>query len=595
MNKNIKAYQAGLLNYLLLATEDQLHYCTSIKLAFENRLKAMQEFIVDDNPSDKKIIQALARFAIPLIQYQIHIENYSFTIENNPKIIQHIYKYIQAFTSMFNFIGFYNNKMLELNSFISQGSVIDKNLRIDKLKNEMQIQIEYNFYKNIFSVNMCIYSLVQIIQEIETYLKFLNKSKTNLLFYTGNYVAYIDSIAQEITRYLGNDDSWLWAFYKPTTHKANYISKAIHFAKSLWIHKHSKQYCLVSKESNYELVNYEQLQKLQAESIIKKATVNLEDSQTDLLKKGFFVKTNNDKMKIVFRNEMVYNLFRGQHEEYNKQLFPSFQRLNIYSIEHCIEFIKREEFKELFKTTPYYKILRQLNVLGSYFEFDLDAIAQHYGFATNYLDITQDEKVALFFAYTYFVDDKYFPIDDFIKYQPILYKARFGFYPNKQNPLIPIGFQAVLRPQNQMAMAITSNNIQDNLIKYFECKQLETNANIAHKIYDEFEGGEKLFPKNEPIHIVESELKERKILSEHLFLEYCKKFNKDENKIATQLIQKDYAISKPIQPNYEKLFAKMEIDIHQKIIPWIKENVLYYRKLRAFDDFPNNLFPQSLK
>jgi hypothetical protein len=52
-----------------------------------------------------------------------------------------------------------------------------------------------------------------------------------------------------------------------------------------------------------------------------------------------------------------------------------------------------------------------MEVYGNKFEFDLEALAQHYNFKTNYLDVTRDIEVAEFFAYTY--------IDDTGKYQPI--------------------------------------------------------------------------------------------------------------------------------------------------------------------------------
>lgn len=79
-------------------------------------------------------------------------------------------------------------------------------------------------------------------------------------------------------------------------------------------------------------------------------------------------------------------------------MLPGYLRPNIVNNEvmHCVEYIKREEFKLLFKQTPYYMLLRRLSVMGHFFEFDLDAVAQHYEFATNYLDVTKDVRVALF-------------------------------------------------------------------------------------------------------------------------------------------------------------------------------------------------------
>lgn len=76
------------------------------------------------------------------------------------------------------------------------------------------------------------------------------------------------------------------------------------------------------------------------------------------------------------------------------------------NIEHCFEWIKTEQFKEAFEKSILYKKLSELEIDGCSFNINLDALAQHYGFKTSYLDLTQNRLVAQFFAYTDYDQNK---------------------------------------------------------------------------------------------------------------------------------------------------------------------------------------------
>ena len=126
---------------------------------------------------------------------------------------------------------------------------------------------------------------------------------------------------------------------------------------------------------------------------------------------GYYVKTDTDKCRIIVGNEFDHLLFRGQNRNY-RTFSPSFKRINITMepIKHCVEWIKKEEFKELFTRTPYFERLpKEIGCMGLDFDFDLEALAQHYEFKTNYLDITKNFAVALFFAYTDCINGRYYP------------------------------------------------------------------------------------------------------------------------------------------------------------------------------------------
>ena len=128
-------------------------------------------------------------------------------------------------------------------------------------------------------------------------------------------------------------------------------------------------------------------------------------------------------------------------------------------------------------------------------DIDAEAIAQHYGFASNYLDLTRDENVAKFFAYTY--EDKetggYKLIENFEQYSPTLYKANIiDIY--KKYGCEPIGFQPFLRPIKQWALAVNLGANYKGAKGLFERYKL-TDTEEAKRIFDYFKGGELLFPK----------------------------------------------------------------------------------------------------
>lgn len=257
--------------------------------------------------------------------------------------------------------------------------------------------------------------------------------------------------------------------------------------------------------------------------------------EIDQTQTGYAIEMPNGHLGVMPCGEFDMQFFRGQNKDY--RLIPSFQRDNICNdnITHCVAYIQRETFKETLKLTAYCDNLG----LDSY---DFDSIAQHYGFATNYLDITADREVALFFAYTYCDKNngKYHLIDfKNNDYEPTLYTIfTFSFFDNP-NLLVPINFQSVLRPQKQRALTLNVSGMNNKSIaKYFTKHTLSKDIEAqkrAKNIYDKFNGGEYLFPKNEIIDKLERDIKSNKKLNKTLFLKYCKEFGKDKDKLKQEL------------------------------------------------------------
>lgn len=111
---------------------------------------------------------------------------------------------------------------------------------------------------------------------------------------------------------------------------------------------------------------------------------------------GTFVKIASGKWGVLLGDEFQPQVYRGQNKDF-PSFSSSFARLeNDFS--RMIAWIQRKEFKSFFIKTPYYTRCREFSVLDCKYDFDFEAIFQHYGFKSSYIDITKDLFVALFFC-----------------------------------------------------------------------------------------------------------------------------------------------------------------------------------------------------
>jgi len=294
---------------------------------------------------------------------------------------------------------------------------------------------------------------------------------------------------------------------------------------------------------------------------------------SDSKKLGFMLGTDNSKFRIILGQEFNATIYRGQNASHERFL-PSFQRINFHeaAFEHCKNWIKREEFKRQFIETPYFKRLSTMNVLGSTFDFDLDAIAQHYEFATDYLDITTNINIAMFFAYTYVEDGRYVPITDFKKYHPKLYTANFSII-NPEAVKI-VGFQSVLRPKNQMAMAIDMSKITNDKTLGFHEIDLPEEPEMARGIFNSFKGGSNLFP-DEPMAFFQQQIRSKKTFDKEIFMDYCKCYKKDENELEDLVIQNEFSLKEESWEISEDIKRAIDIEITNFILPWIENNISF--------------------
>ena len=286
---------------------------------------------------------------------------------------------------------------------------------------------------------------------------------------------------------------------------------------------------------------------------------------------GSYVATSKDTFGIVFGHEFNPFIYRGENKDY-EHFVPSALRFNLSNtdnrIKHCIDFIKKQEFIYLFKETPYYKRCENFNVLNCKFKFDLEAVAQHYEFISNYLDITKDLLTAMFFAYTYQKDGKYYPITDFEKYQPTLYVGNLkNLYKRCSQYIKLIGFQALLRPFLQKAMAVQITK-EDIIKPLFEKITLPKSSAFSFEIYHKYQKGASIFPLDFTGILVQ-EVKNRKTLNEEYFKIYCNVNNLNEKEILEEIHKQGYSLTNAQYELPETLINGMNREIDDEIIPFL--------------------------
>ena len=286
-------------------------------------------------------------------------------------------------------------------------------------------------------------------------------------------------------------------------------------------------------------------------------------------------------------NGNLSGYFRGENDKYPSFL-TSYQKLKT-NFDKTIATLQKIEFINWFITTPYYKYFAYESEFapdpytpigeGYKFCFDFEAIAQHYEFATNYLDITTNPDIAEFFAYTQKIDDKYVPIENFNNRQPCLYSSFNSTLENPYNQDVRIvGFQTLLRPLRQQAMAINLENCKTNYKTEMIYTELPCDKKRAFAIYDKMEGGNFLMPDDyagKIANIIKSKYKNEKIINYKAFEKYCKDFKINPKKLNKQLKNRGYIISCDSIQNTQKMNVEMKNDLNKNIIPWINEFVSY--------------------
>lgn len=571
------------LNFLQLTMYEFFQYLINIKQIVRNKCSIIDEFLCNKNIEN--IAEVFSLMAPPEMALNINVSSYAFTIKKEPMIVDLMLKLISNNRDIFKYINFVNQELTRW----SKGDLNQILILLEQHRNK-------TFPKLIFTINMCIYATFKLMEIVAYY------SPKRLVEFidVDNIAGYIQEIENEIDAFLGYAH-WKNAYRRAEIKKFSILKRIVFLVQNLYNYKKNKDcYIIVPEEEGFDLspMTFDTAGDLISIMMTKCMAQKLMFyRKEDFTKKGFFVQDFDGSAKIIIGREAEPCLYRGQNFNH-KQMLPGYLRPNIVNNEvmHCVEYIKREEFKLLFKQTPYYMLLRRLSVMGHFFEFDLDAVAQHYEFATNYLDVTKDVRVALFFAYTVCKDGKYYPVQDFNEYKPTLYIANQSLmHVINKNIVRPVGFQAVMRPLLQTAFALNMTSQNKDILSNFIEIELPQSPEVALAIYRSFNDGRDIFP-DEPVMSLKNIVRERRELNEGLFKQYCREYKKPEA-VLREKLEENFRITNTLPLIEPEMFTKMTSEVYDKLIPWIKENISYRKCRYADENNPNayqDLFPKSL-
>ena len=307
-----------------------------------------------------------------------------------------------------------------------------------------------------------------------------------------------------------------------------------------------------------------------------------ERQNTSLAKKNCYpIKVSDDKYRVLVATNPDGYLYRGDNNEWFMNLSEEEKVLHNRDIKsNLIPGLKRFKNKEMtaaqwartnmfiewLKQSSYYSYLSQVKFGNLYFDPDLEAIAQHYGFCTNYLDFTTDINVAGFFAYTKLVNGKYEPLTDF-KVHPKLYRIKMcDLAKNNPNSFKIVGFQCAGRAIAQQAFAIDFS--KEINLEGMEEIILEDNPEKAIEIYNYYHQGNDLFSNDLLTNITNHVFKNKKEISIGSIIKYAQK-EKISAPVLIRKLSKEYKIIEETKRPTEQDNAIIDLDICEWV-NWLK-------------------------
>ncbi len=269
--------------------------------------------------------------------------------------------------------------------------------------------------------------------------------------------------------------------------------------------------------------------------------------------------------------ELNYSLYRGQNKFYDLS-YPSKYRISNEN-EILIANLKKIEFIHLLQAHPIIEELENIKIGKSKFSTDYDALAQHYGFATDYMDLTNDKNIAMFFATTYFNSEteKYEVITE--DTEVVLYTVN-NLHPEAVDRINIVGLQALPRPSVQKAFSVKLEELENfNKLSFVTYEKFICTKTISKSYFNMFEGGSKIFP-NDIMDKKAQQVRHSSAISEKALNSYYKLYDiksKEEKKKITSMLN-NFDIK-----NKNNYLTKRELSSIRK--NWAKRRMSFFEKI----------------
>lgn len=238
---------------------------------------------------------------------------------------------------------------------------------------------------------------------------------------------------------------------------------------------------------------------------------------------------------VVIEQSMRRNYYRGENRIYPESIPTLLRNLKKYTslkekeLYRVVADMRIAEFKALLNKFDHVKKWNYCDVI-------YEVLAQHYGLETGWLDITNDLKVALFFATCYWRDGNWYPltqemidgdyqygmifhmpsnripmkwitaVEDFCAWtSEVIGKNEYGenIVKKKERPSIcrepgviyPLGFQPFMRCHMQSGYGMYMRepySLQQNI--EFEKLKFKQSVELSQRVFDMMDGGKKIYP-----------------------------------------------------------------------------------------------------
>lgn len=197
--------------------------------------------------------------------------------------------------------------------------------------------------------------------------------------------------------------------------------------------------------------------------------------------------------------EFTFTLYRGQTQEYEHCL-PSLARRK-HIEEQLLDLCRNVAFEDAIGLHPYVQICEKANILGGPLFINRQGLTQHYGLATDLLDLTSNFDIASFFATCTWDDltQAYIPIERTDTPPGILYRIpplpliQFGI----SGKLTYVGWQPFPRPEEQRACALIMERYENfATLPGVQFVKFRQDAAISQRIWNSFDKGRALFPND---------------------------------------------------------------------------------------------------
>jgi hypothetical protein len=198
--------------------------------------------------------------------------------------------------------------------------------------------------------------------------------------------------------------------------------------------------------------------------------------------------------------EMPSFMYRGQPEEYLPCL-PSLGRLRAVESQ-LLAVCRNIAFEDAISDHPFVRITENKDFLGNPLYVDKQGLAQHYGLATDMIDLTSNFDVASFFAVCRLDEQEkcYLPVKDTGK-PGVIYRiipcilSASAWAEEREDPFSFVGWQPLPRPEQQRACGVKLRNGEDFLrLPSVQKVYFRHNDTVAERIWDAFDQGAALFP-----------------------------------------------------------------------------------------------------